>query len=725
MSKNTVLNTYNFVSTSNRQLPLDSNQYQLVIRQQPKQARLCSSKERDRRPVDPPPIIQLKVDGYGDEAQNFLQSPYYFMCANLVHPTDNSESFTISSRYLAGTVVSSLHKLKDIDNNDGGFFVFGDISVRAEGRYRLRFSLFEIVRDEVVHIQSTISDVFTVYSSKTFPGMSESTFLSRSFSDQGVRIRIRKEHRIQMKRPQSNNRQSDTAEGEDDNMNDDGIGEFSIKRKRSLSNPMQLLSISTPTHANPSMDMMDAAPSTYYPPYASSHPRFPSRQRGGALSYPPPLGYSQSHIPPQRQRSYYEDSEHESHDEHKSIQSSSVDLMFSSPSYHDNNDHERSALNKRPRLSNPEVMSYDYRQPSTTAPLNNNQFTNHHHHTTASPPLPPPSSYRTTERRTTLPPLLEHQSSYATASTNTSTSHSFTHHSSLPPTRHHSFDKLPSAISSSTVTTSLESFHYPTTSMTTSITTQQTQPPATSYFHRPPPKTPVRSRTLPYMGRSDDSNHNMYHQSQHHQSTASSSHSNQLPTPKTSFDNKQLHSSYHYHPLTSPNQNNSSVDSYINGSNSNKGNNDTPSFTQQFTLSPRPVHFQLPSKPNDNNNDGITKTNSLPVTSRSNTNTTFLNNEGVLTSSPQLIPTKNNNSLRLPPITALTDDIDYIMNKKKDNYYNDNVQQQQQDNITTRQYYHSHSMDDNLMHNRNADGNYNNPSENNVWNNNNIIERYK
>ncbi|PKK72867.1 velvet factor, partial [Rhizophagus diaphanus] len=120
------------------------------------------------------------------------------MCANLVHPTDSGESFTVSSRYLAGTVVSSLHKLKDIDNKDGGFFVFGDISVRVEGRYRLRFSLFEIIRDEVVHIQSVVSDVFTVYSPKAFPGMSESTFLSRSFSDQGVRIRIRKEHRIQM-----------------------------------------------------------------------------------------------------------------------------------------------------------------------------------------------------------------------------------------------------------------------------------------------------------------------------------------------------------------------------------------------------------------------------------------------------------------------------------------------------------------------------------------------
>ncbi|CAG8552209.1 2818_t:CDS:2 [Paraglomus brasilianum] len=220
MSKNPVLNTYNFVSTWNRKRPLDSSQYKLIIRQQPKQARLCSNKERDRRPVDPPPIIQLKIEGYSEEAH-----PYYFMCANLVHPAqENNEHYNMSPRVLTGTVVSSLHKLKDIDNQDGGFFVFGDISVRVEGRYRLRFSLFEIIGDEVVHILSNLSDVFNVYSPKTFPGMSESTFLSRSFSDQGVKIRIRKEHRIQMKRPPTRL----TESGEDQDL----LEEENAKKKR-------------------------------------------------------------------------------------------------------------------------------------------------------------------------------------------------------------------------------------------------------------------------------------------------------------------------------------------------------------------------------------------------------------------------------------------------------------------------------------------------------------
>lgn len=58
--------------------------------------------------------------------------------------------------------------------------------------------MFEISQLGVNTIKSVYSNAFQVHSSKTFPGMLESTFLSRSFSDQGVRIRIRKEHRVQM-----------------------------------------------------------------------------------------------------------------------------------------------------------------------------------------------------------------------------------------------------------------------------------------------------------------------------------------------------------------------------------------------------------------------------------------------------------------------------------------------------------------------------------------------
>ncbi|BFZ60542.1 hypothetical protein YB2330_001579 [Saitoella coloradoensis] len=197
------MNAYSFISADAAQVRNTSKgiQYDLLIRQQPDRARVCTFKEKERRPVDPPPIIQLKVREPYDAASNYLQNPYFFMCADLVpSAARDPERTTAVNRTLAGTVVSSLHRLKDVDNSDGGFFVFGDLSVKLEGEYRLKFTLFELVKNEVIHLQSCISKPFIVYAAKSFPGMSESTFLSRSFADQGVRIRIRKEHRMQMKR---------------------------------------------------------------------------------------------------------------------------------------------------------------------------------------------------------------------------------------------------------------------------------------------------------------------------------------------------------------------------------------------------------------------------------------------------------------------------------------------------------------------------------------------
>ncbi|KAJ2956190.1 hypothetical protein NQZ79_g7914 [Umbelopsis isabellina] len=113
------------------------------------------------------------------------------------------------TRSTTGSVVSSLYHLKDIDNADAGFFVFPDLSVRMEGNYRLKLSLFEIIGKEVFHCKSIITHIFVVYSAKRFPGMEESTFLSRSFADQGLKLRIRKEIRVRRKQSKRKESQSD------------------------------------------------------------------------------------------------------------------------------------------------------------------------------------------------------------------------------------------------------------------------------------------------------------------------------------------------------------------------------------------------------------------------------------------------------------------------------------------------------------------------------------
>ncbi|CAG8623843.1 11717_t:CDS:2, partial [Dentiscutata heterogama] len=152
--------SYQFAPVRQRRENRQDIQYELILRQQPKQSRMCGIGEKaDRRPIDPPPIIQLKVHDPTlpqAEKSSFLQNPYFFMYASLMAPDTNEELHLLrdgKTRSTTGSVVSSLYHLKDIDNSDAGFFVFPDLSV-------------------------------------------QSTFLSRSFADQGLKIRIRKEIRI-------------------------------------------------------------------------------------------------------------------------------------------------------------------------------------------------------------------------------------------------------------------------------------------------------------------------------------------------------------------------------------------------------------------------------------------------------------------------------------------------------------------------------------------------
>ena len=110
-------------------------------------------------------------------ARSWLVSPYLFLIATLLSG-ERGDDVLIGDQYVIGQSSSSLNRLKDVDNKgkaasqslldtdhyvvpyyrlpsnnllvrqwadwipDGGFFVFGDISVRKTGWYRLRFSLF-------------------------------------------------------------------------------------------------------------------------------------------------------------------------------------------------------------------------------------------------------------------------------------------------------------------------------------------------------------------------------------------------------------------------------------------------------------------------------------------------------------------------------------------------------------------------------------------------------
>ncbi|RMZ73790.1 developmental regulator [Pyrenophora seminiperda CCB06] len=178
--------------------PLLPRTCSLCIRQQPKEALVTvKGREKGRKPIDPPPIIQMVVDSAADPNQQYLQNPYIFMSTSL-WKVDKDEPVDCSPiESLSGTLVSSLHRLKYTDNKDGAFFVFGDISVKIPGRYRLCMALYEIAPDNAYfqHLGRILTEPFKVVMTKDFKGLDESTYLSRTFSDQGVRLRLRKEAR--------------------------------------------------------------------------------------------------------------------------------------------------------------------------------------------------------------------------------------------------------------------------------------------------------------------------------------------------------------------------------------------------------------------------------------------------------------------------------------------------------------------------------------------------
>lgn len=187
----------------NEQLNLN---YELRVRQQPIAARACGFGERDRRVIDPPPIIQLLVT---DPKTGAAEQEELRYSLNVVHCTlwnaegTNEETALIqpdrrTTRRLMGQLVASPSVAKDEHDVEGCFFCFPDLSCRTHGKYRLRFVLMRIdpmnlhVGGFSPILTEVLSDVFTVYTAKDFPGMRPSSALTRALKLQGCNIQVKK-----------------------------------------------------------------------------------------------------------------------------------------------------------------------------------------------------------------------------------------------------------------------------------------------------------------------------------------------------------------------------------------------------------------------------------------------------------------------------------------------------------------------------------------------------
>lgn len=194
----------------------------------------------DRRPVDPPPIVELKIyEGEGNDEDlrdvTFAMNANYFLFAtleqarNVAHGRVQQDQNRLT--VLTGTPVAGMVYLDR--PTPAGYFIFPDLSVRHEGKYRLSFSLYEELKDEkdydqheeppkpnedgiphVTHRLEVKSNPFTVYSAKKFPGLTESTSLSRMVAEQGCRVRIRRDVRMRRRDQKSSVKDWDGYEDE-------------------------------------------------------------------------------------------------------------------------------------------------------------------------------------------------------------------------------------------------------------------------------------------------------------------------------------------------------------------------------------------------------------------------------------------------------------------------------------------------------------------------------
>ena len=187
-----------------------------------------SSASADRRPVDPPPVVELKIlEGESKIDVTFSHNANFFLYTTLesartILPGRNASAQSLSP-VLTGMPVAGMAYLDR--PSPAGYFIFPDLSVRHEGKYRLLFNLYEEYKGNLIDVSTAPSnsdrarnkhppalqvpqsnhfhfrlevksEPFTVYSAKKFPGLAESTSLSRLVAEQGCRVRIRRDVRM-------------------------------------------------------------------------------------------------------------------------------------------------------------------------------------------------------------------------------------------------------------------------------------------------------------------------------------------------------------------------------------------------------------------------------------------------------------------------------------------------------------------------------------------------
>ncbi|KAI5288491.1 hypothetical protein KEM55_009074 [Ascosphaera atra] len=139
-----------------------------------------------------------------------INSPYYPPGGAPI-PHVQTSPVGMFTRNLIGSLSASAFQLTDPENRLGIWFILQDLSVRTEGAFRLKMNFVnvgtqalaatpgenppppQLITQSAPILASVFSDVFHVFSAKKFPGVIESTPLSKCFAIQGIKIPIRKD----------------------------------------------------------------------------------------------------------------------------------------------------------------------------------------------------------------------------------------------------------------------------------------------------------------------------------------------------------------------------------------------------------------------------------------------------------------------------------------------------------------------------------------------------
>ncbi|KAL8686647.1 MAG: hypothetical protein Q9218_006963 [Villophora microphyllina] len=149
------------------------------------------------------PITPTAYYGAQMHQQGPLLSPQHLPHQPVLDPRGSTPTPSgMFTRNLIGSLGVSAFKLNDPENELGIWFILQDLSVRTEGIFRLKMNFVNVGSpDDAAALNSgsapvlasCFSQKFQVYSAKKFPGVIESTELSRIFATQGIKIPIRKD----------------------------------------------------------------------------------------------------------------------------------------------------------------------------------------------------------------------------------------------------------------------------------------------------------------------------------------------------------------------------------------------------------------------------------------------------------------------------------------------------------------------------------------------------